>query len=223
MDAKKSFVGYCDWLPIFRNLEKEEAGTLIIQILEFVNGLDPEPPDRITKIAFEPIKQQLQRDSIKWFEIVEKRSRAGQASAARRKQDAIKSTSVDTFQQVSTVNENVLVDENVNEINKEKTITHKTTNRFTVSIEDLEVFMLEDEKWVETLSMQNHFTKEETIDWIKKYVSKLKAENEKEKSRKDCFSHCARWINTQKNGKNKQRTNKSGIDPNDTSIFCGES
>jgi len=125
-ENKKSFVLYCDQIHSFENLEDDEAGRLIKHIFKYVNDFNPEPIDKITKIAFEPIKHQLKRDLIKYEGKKEQWSDAGKASAeARRlkKENEIKerstvSTTVKERSTVSTVNDNVNV--NVNDINNNK-------------------------------------------------------------------------------------------------------
>jgi hypothetical protein len=101
MEGKKSIVLYVDLIHTFDALEDAEAGKLIKHIFRYVNDLSPVAPDKITQIAFEPIKLQLKRDLKKWEEIRGKRSEAGKASASKRQQV---STSVETSQQVPTVN-----------------------------------------------------------------------------------------------------------------------
>ncbi len=76
-EGKKSVIVYVDWIHIFEGLEDDEAGKLIKHLLRYVNDLNPEPPDKLTKIAFEPIKQQLKRDLIKWEETGLERSKSG--------------------------------------------------------------------------------------------------------------------------------------------------
>tara|TARA_R110000868_G_scaffold120421_3_gene319540 strand:- start:780 stop:1460 length:681 start_codon:yes stop_codon:yes gene_type:complete len=118
-ENKKSFVLYVDIIHTFEELTDEEAGKLIKHILKYVNDLNPIAEDKITKIAFEPIKQQLKRDLRKYETIIEKRSAAGKKSAELRNNKSQQVlTSVNTINLCSTnptdsVNDNV----NVNEIN----------------------------------------------------------------------------------------------------------
>ena len=65
-ENKKSVVVYKDWIHTFKLLEDDAAGRLIKHFFEYVNDLNPEPGDKITAIAFEPIKQTLMRDLKKW-------------------------------------------------------------------------------------------------------------------------------------------------------------
>lgn len=75
--GKKSVLIYVEWMAIFEELEDSEAGKLIKHLFRYVNDLDPEPPDRLTKLVFEPIKQQLKRDLQKWESKSESRSESG--------------------------------------------------------------------------------------------------------------------------------------------------
>ena len=104
-EGKNTVVVYRDWIDKFEELEDDEAGRLIKHFFRYVNDLDPEYPDKLTKIAFIDIKNSLKRDLEKWDQTLEGRSKAGKASAeARRllkesKQDSTNSTSVDFVQQ----------------------------------------------------------------------------------------------------------------------------
>lgn len=106
---KKTIVIYADYLSTFDKLTDEEAGKLIKHLLRYVNDLNPET-DRITELLFEPIKQQLKRDLIKWEEVKGKRSEAGKEGAKKRWQ---KIASAKKSMAKIAVNDNV----NVNVIN----------------------------------------------------------------------------------------------------------
>lgn len=76
-EHKKSFVLYADMMHQFEHLEDHEAGKLIKIVFQYVNDLNPEINDRLLKIAFEPIRQQLKRDLREWEETRGERSDAG--------------------------------------------------------------------------------------------------------------------------------------------------
>lgn len=84
---KKSFLLYCDIIHTIEKLSDEQAGKLLKHILRYVNDQDPIAEDVLTEIAFEPIKQNLKRDLIKYEEIKEKRSEAGKTGANKRWQN----------------------------------------------------------------------------------------------------------------------------------------
>jgi len=139
-ENKKGFVLYADQKIIFEDLTNEEAGLLIKHIFSYVNDENPILEDRLLNMAFKPIKLQLKRDLVKYKEVKEKRSLAGQRSSELKKQQVLtkstsvenveqaltKSTSVEDVEQVSTkstvidnvnVNVNVIDNVNVNVIN----------------------------------------------------------------------------------------------------------
>ena len=69
---KNSFVLYCDLIHTVRKLRKEDAGELLLHILEYVNDENPATENPIVDIAFEPIKQSLKRDLKKYEERAER-------------------------------------------------------------------------------------------------------------------------------------------------------
>jgi hypothetical protein len=67
-ENKRSVLIYVDWISIFEELSDEEAGKLVKHLFKYVNDKNPEAPDRLTKLLFEPIKQTLKRDLVKYEE-----------------------------------------------------------------------------------------------------------------------------------------------------------
>jgi len=84
---KKGFILYCDIIHTVEKLTNEQAGKLLKHILRYVNDQDPTAEDVLTEIAFEPIKQSLKRDLVKYEETKEKRSIAGKTGANKRWQN----------------------------------------------------------------------------------------------------------------------------------------
>jgi hypothetical protein len=97
-------------------------------------------------------------------------------------------------------------------------------NRFLIQIDELENYLLSQEQWIDVICMQNKIDKGEAVDWIRKFVEKLKLENVKEKTPADAFSHFANWFKLEKqktkiNGTQTKQNNSSGFarkdyDPN---------
>ena len=73
-EGKNKIIVYRDWLTTFDALSDEEAGRLIKHFFRYVNDHNPEAPDRITALLFEPIKQTLKRD-LKRYEAICLRNR----------------------------------------------------------------------------------------------------------------------------------------------------
>ena len=112
-DNKKSFILYADLIHTVKKMTKEQAGHLLMTMLEYVNDLNPVITDLTIDLVFEPIKQQMKRDLIKWDGIKDKRSQAGKASAEARKV-------AKDMQQASTISTLVEIDE--------QTSTNSTVN-----------------------------------------------------------------------------------------------
>jgi hypothetical protein len=84
-ENKKGFILYADWISTFEELEDDEAGRLIKHIFRYVNDLDPESADKVVRLVFSQIKQQLKRDLEKYENKRKQWSDAGQKSAESRR------------------------------------------------------------------------------------------------------------------------------------------
>ena len=121
---KKGFILYADLIKVVSKLPDETAGKLFKIILSYVNDLEVSIDDLLLEIAFEPIKNQLKRDLVKFEQVKSKRSDAGKRSAELRalkkeEQNPTNSTSVESVQQTSTnptVTVNDIVTDNVTDI-----------------------------------------------------------------------------------------------------------
>lgn len=84
---KKSFILYSDAIHTVEKLSDTDAGQLLKHLLRYVNDQNPTTDNPLVEIAFEPIKQQLKRDLVKFEDVKVKRSEAGKAGANKRWQD----------------------------------------------------------------------------------------------------------------------------------------
>lgn len=66
---KNSFLLYCDIIHTVEKLKDEDAGALLKHILRYVNDKEPVTDNPIVDIAFEPIRQSLKRDLLKYENI----------------------------------------------------------------------------------------------------------------------------------------------------------
>lgn len=66
---KKSFLLYCDVIHTVEKMKDADAGELLKHILRYVNDQHPVTENPIVEIAFEPIRQSLKRDLIKYENI----------------------------------------------------------------------------------------------------------------------------------------------------------
>ncbi|KKQ95360.1 MAG: hypothetical protein UT21_C0006G0032 [Candidatus Woesebacteria bacterium GW2011_GWA1_39_11b] len=95
MKGKKSFVLYSDYINVIEKLPDDKAGVLFKTLLRYVNDLNPVVDDLIIELAFDPIKNQLKRDLIKWNEKSGNTSKSGhlggiKSGESRRKKRKIK-------------------------------------------------------------------------------------------------------------------------------------
>jgi len=66
---KNSFLLYCDTIHTIEKLSDVDAGQLLKHILRYVNDKDPVTDNPLVEIAFEPIRQSLKRDLVKYENI----------------------------------------------------------------------------------------------------------------------------------------------------------
>ena len=119
-ENKKSFILYADLIHTIEILPDEIAGKLFKVILAYVNDKDPKVEDLLLQISFEPIKQQLKRDLLKYEDKKNQWSEAGKKSAIQRaliksSKRSTDSTNVNERSTDSTDNDNVTVNVNVND------------------------------------------------------------------------------------------------------------
>jgi len=117
-ENKKSFLLYCDLIHTIEQLPNEKAGELFKHILRYVNDMHPKTDDLITKISFEPIKQQLKRDLISWEDKIKDKSTSGRLGNLKR-------WNIDLYNQVS---DKLISLEDAEIIAKSRTVSHTDKN-----------------------------------------------------------------------------------------------
>ncbi len=124
-ENKKSFILYADLIHTIEQLPNDKAGELFLHILRYVNDKNPVSNDLIINLAFEPIKQQLKRDLVKWDKFKEKQSENGKLGGRPKSQINPNNPSLISESQKSlnvsvnvndNVNDNVTVNDNVNNV-----------------------------------------------------------------------------------------------------------
>jgi hypothetical protein len=139
-EGKKGIIVYADWITTFEELTDEEAGQLIKHFFRYVNDHDPEPQNRLIKIAFEPIKQQLKRDLKHWEEIRESRSRNGKMGGRPKKESEQKQTEAKKangfLEKQNKAKKAVIVNDNVNVNVNDNVIEYKKALLSEIKISD---------------------------------------------------------------------------------------
>ncbi|MGN0674310.1 MAG: DUF6291 domain-containing protein [Oscillospiraceae bacterium] len=120
MPEKKSFILYHSYGEIFSELTDEEAGQLIKAI--FAHEIDGAAPDmdRLVKMAFLPIKSNLERDRAEYESVCEKRRESGRLGGRPKKQVVSeeskgfseKAKKPDNDDENETDNDNAIVNDN---------------------------------------------------------------------------------------------------------------
>jgi len=165
-ENKKSFILYADLIFTLEELDDNESGKLFKHILRYVNDQNPEAPDKITKISFEPIKQQLKRDLKDWENKRHERSASGREGGLK-SAEARRSKSKQTKANPSTASKieanqavNVTVTANVNDT-VTVTETHKKENLIDIFFKDLE-----NSSHLTVIAMKNSVSVEKIKDMI---------------------------------------------------------
>ena len=132
-ENKKSFILYCDIIHTIEKLDDVDAGKLFKHVLRYVNDMNPETDHLITEIAFEPIKQQLKRDLVKYVNLCE-RNKINSKNAGRPKKSSglignpKKSSGLIGLQKESKKSDND--NDNENDILKRKNILKKKLDEY---------------------------------------------------------------------------------------------
>lgn len=205
MKGKKSFILYCDSIHTFNELTDEEAGKLIKHIFAYTNDQDPQTDDKLIKIAFEPIKQQLKRDLKDWESEKSQRSNAGKIGMEKRWSEHNKAkqsitddnTVINTITPITNITDSVSVSVSVND---SVTLGERKTKVFTPPT-ILEVGMYFAENGYSTQSAEKAFNYYDVANWVDSKGNKIK--NWKQKMQ-------GVWFKPE----NKQPETKKPYDPN---------
>ena len=84
--CRDSFVLYADSLDILDLLTDEQAGQLFRAVRNYVKGDELPELDKVTQVAFVPIKNHLDRDAEKYEQICKKRREVGALGGRPRKE-----------------------------------------------------------------------------------------------------------------------------------------
>jgi hypothetical protein len=111
---KNSFLLYCDIIHTVEKLKDEDAGALLKHILRYVNDEEPVTDNPIVDIAFEPIRQSLKRDLVKYENIRTRNSENAKKRWNAKECDRIPNLPNDTKNAVSgSVSVSVSVNESI--------------------------------------------------------------------------------------------------------------
>ena len=126
-EDKKSFILYSDLIHTVGKLPSKKAGELFLHILKYVNDQNPQTDDLIVNIAFEPIKQQLKRDLLKYENVKTKRSESGKLGGRPKKQKEAKKPNALIEKQKEAKKPNALIEKQT-KAKKAVTVTDTDTD-----------------------------------------------------------------------------------------------
>ena len=147
---KKSFILYCDLIHTVEKMPLEKSGELFLHILRYVNDQNPVTEDLIIDLTFEPIKQQLKRDLIKYQSIREK----NKANIKKRWNTVVyDGIPTDTKHTVNGT-DNVTVTDNDNDSVNGK----KRSNKFIIpTLQEVQTYCMERKNKIDPESFIDHY------------------------------------------------------------------
>jgi len=139
-ENKKSVLLYCDIIHTVKELDDADAGLLFKHYLSYINDENPEPPSKLIKIVFEPIKQNLKRDLKKWEQKSVKNS-----NSARIRWDK------------ENANASERIERNANHADKD-TVKVIVTDKVNDTVTDKDIFIIvEDQKVLNPLPILEYY------------------------------------------------------------------
>jgi hypothetical protein len=182
MEGKKSFVLYCDLIEVIEDLTDTQRGKLLTTILEYVNDLNPNIDsieDKLVKVSFKHIRQDLKRDLQKWKNISERNSLNGKKGGRPSKNPENPPLILGNPNKPrKAVNDTV----NVNDTLKEK---------------HLEVFrkVYQDKGWIESVCMKFKCEMEDLKNHLIEFKDSTLIKEEFKEDTSDTKKHFINWVN----------------------------
>jgi len=188
---KKSFILYCDLIHTVSKLNDEQAGKLFKHILSYVNDEKPVTEDLITNIAFEPVKQALKRDLVKYEELREKNK-----ENARKRWDSKKNEKIPND---ATASDRMRMDaKNADNVNVNVSVINNINNESEI-IAIYDTFLKEIENGghqivLERIKMQLKLESLKSLS--NQFNTHLLAENILHPSTQKFLAHFRNWLNS---------------------------
>lgn len=191
--TRNSFVLYKDLHHVITELTDEMAGRLLKIILSYVNNESFEIKELALKMAWVPIKLQLDRDLVKYKEKCDKNRK--NANKRWGNKDAVASDGMRTDAK-HTDNDN----DNDNNSDNENVSTKVDYSNKKI-IESLK----QNIEWIENIGAQQKLSSEEIIKKLDDFELLLGSIFKKHKSKEDLAFHFVNWL--KKNMKNEKSNN----------------
>lgn len=204
---KKKIIVYTDWKSTFEKLSDEEAGRLIKHFFSYVNDENPNAPDRLTELLFEPIKQTLKRDLKKWETFIDKQKENGKKGGRPKKPKPFNKNPNEPKKAVS-VSDSVKDSYISTKVDNDK----KEIKNFSddKNFEISENLKFNSPSWIESVAMQHKISIDEIQKKIDEFVLFLRTTEKVHKSKREFISHFINWLPKKLNQKNDGKEKQSG-------------
>lgn len=195
-ENKKSFLLYVDLIHTVNQLPDDKAGQLFKHILSYVNDENPITDDLITKISFEPIKQQLKRDLKKYESICDRNSNNGKLGG-RPKNPKKPKKPTGLFGNPKKPKKA----DNDTDNDTDNDILFKEKNNFSNEL-------FKDPQWNEDVCRMNKINSDALLKYLDKFDLKLKTELIPKINKQEYASHFSRWLILEIEKEKKQTKNQ---------------
>ena len=206
-ENKKAIIVYADWITKFEELTDVEAGKLIKHFFRYVNDLNPEAPDRTTKLMFIDIKNTLKRDLNKYQDKKTERSNAGKLGNLKKynvdlynkvianKLELEEALSVaDTRRHSQTIAKDSLASKSVAKL---AVSVNDSVNDNVINNKAFKQIILKDSSYIEITAMQTKSNIETVKKYLETFDNHLIRTSEQKKTLKDYKTHFTHWLNLQ--------------------------
>ena len=200
-EDKNKVIWYTNWGTTFLKLTDEEAGKLIKQFAGYVLDQNPEPPDRLTELMFDPIKDTLKRDLIKYNTkkgINQKNGKKGGRPKKTQINPEKANGLIHNPEKGVNVNDKVSVSVNDNTSLKEK----------------IEKYLIESFTWKKAVirnfdALGVKLDTEQLNELIILFCNELEMVDDLHKADRDNKAHCSRWIKKYLKDGQRQQQNET--------------
>lgn len=141
MADKKSFVFYDSWLPLFEEMDDQDAGKLIKAVCAYRHDPDAKPDNGYIGAMFQMIRKTIDADTEKYMEVCEKRAAYGKTGGlSKSKQKQAKGSK--SKQKVANPDDK----DKDNDKDKDKDINTKTQGAVNPELEKAIAYFIEHRK-----------------------------------------------------------------------------
>ena len=193
-NSQKSFILYSDYYDMINELSDAEAGELVKSVFKYTNTGEIPELTGMAKMAFIVIKQNLDRNAVKYQETIEKRRIAGSKGGKQRVKNLTESPvqanqANATFAKQTQANQADNVNDNDND-NVNVNVNDNVNDNISLLSERGEILKRGERELLENYVLRNKLAKKNAKAYVNQiikngdHIAILKAEREREKLHK---------------------------------------